>query len=218
LGTSNRVYDLKTNELRDNHSDLARLISIINRTPDAQLECELSKILNIYQFLKALTVEVSAGHWDDYAYNKNNYFLYNNLLTERFEWLSYDTDNSFGVDFVNQNWTTRNVYTWHDTNNAPLVTKVLSITNFKNRYTYFSNQLSNTLMSSAVIVPRIDSLHTLIMDLYEVRGVFLKNICRKQLPIGKQLFEIETYDMIGGFYILKMQVGRNFFIKKIIKL
>ncbi len=162
LGTPNRVYDLKTNDLRDDYSDLARLISVINRTPDAQLECELSKILNIDNFLKALAVEVSAGHWDNYAYNKNNYFLYNNLLTERFEWLSYDTDNTFGVDFVNQNWTTRNVYTWHNTNNAPLVTKVLSITNFKNRYTFFLNQLSNTLMSNAAIVPRIDSLHTLI--------------------------------------------------------
>jgi hypothetical protein len=56
------------------------------------------------------------------------------------------------------------------------------------------------------------------MDLYDGRGAFLKNICRKQLPTGQQLFEIEAHDMIAGFYILKMQVGRNVFIKKIIKL
>jgi hypothetical protein len=56
------------------------------------------------------------------------------------------------------------------------------------------------------------------MDLYDSRGTFIKNICRKPLPIGKQLFKIETHDMIAGFYILKMKVGQNIFIKKIIKM
>ena len=80
-----RAYDLKTNELADDYSDLVTLIKKGNQSTTANLPTELSQILDIDQFLKAYAVEVMLGHWDDYAYNKNNYFLYHNPKSNLFE-------------------------------------------------------------------------------------------------------------------------------------
>ena len=153
-----RAYDLKTNETADDYSDLIRLMKTINTTAD--FECQIQKVLNVESFLKAYALEVLTGHWDNYGYNKNNYFLYHNPRTDLFEFISYDTDNTFGVDFLNQDWTTRNIYTWHNTQNGLLVAKLLAIPQFKKRYSFYLNSLTINVLNN--LNNRIDSLKTLI--------------------------------------------------------
>ncbi len=153
-----RAYDLKTNELTDNYSDLARLCTVIN-TP-ANFECEIQKVLNVQDFLKAYAVEILAGHWDNYAFNKNNFFLYNNPKTGLFEFISYDPDNSFGVDFGGGPFTTRNIYTWHSATNGILVAKLMAIPTFKNQFSFYLKQLATNVFGS--LFPRLDAMKTLI--------------------------------------------------------
>ena len=153
-----RAYDLKTNELTDDYSDLARLCTVIN-TP-ANFECEIQKVINVQGFLKAYAVEILAADWDDYAYNKNNFFLYNNPKTGLFEFITYDTDNSFGVDFGGGPFTTRNIYTWQNTTNGILVNKLLAVPSFKNQFSFYLNQLTNNAFSN--LFDRIDAMKTLI--------------------------------------------------------
>ncbi len=153
-----RAYDLKTNDLTDDYSDLARLCTVIN-TP-TNFECEIQKVINVQGFLKAYAVEVLAGDWDDYAYNKNNYFLYNNPKTGLFEFITYDTDNTFGVDFGGGPFTTRNIYTWHNATNGILVAKLLAVPNFKNQFSFYLNQLTNNAFSN--LFDRLDAMKTLI--------------------------------------------------------
>lgn len=158
--TRGRVYDLKNNELADDYTDLARLIKVIGTTSTQNLPCELQKVLNTEGVLKAYAVEVMCGHWDDMAYNKNNYYLYQNPLTQRFEFLSYDADNSFGVDWVNQNWTTRNIYTWHNTANSRLISSMMSVPQYRKTYSYYVKTLIDSILVN--LNPRIDSLKNLI--------------------------------------------------------
>jgi hypothetical protein len=165
-----RAYDLKTNELTDDYSDLARLCTVIN-TP-TNFECEIQKVLNVQGFLKAYAVEILAGNWDDYAYNKNNFFLYNNPKTGLFEFITYDTDNCFGVDFGGGPFTTRNIYTWQNTANGILVNKLLAVPTFKNQFSFYLNQLTNNAFSN--LFPRLDAIKTLISaaaqdDIYRTR-------------------------------------------------
>jgi CotH kinase protein/Secretion system C-terminal sorting domain len=153
-----RAYDLKTNELTDNYSDIVRLCTVMN-TP-ANFECEIQKVLNVQGFLKAYAVEVLAGHWDNHGYNKNNFFLYNNPKTGLFEFISYDPDNSFGVDFGGGPWTTRNIYTWHNATNGILVAKLLAIPRFKNQYSFYLSRLTTNTFSN--LYARTDALKALI--------------------------------------------------------
>jgi CotH kinase protein len=153
-----RAYDLKTNELTDDYTDLARLCTVIN-TP-TNFECEIQKVLNVQGFLKAYAVEVLAGNWDDYAYNKNNFFLYQNPKNNLFEFITYDPDNSFGVDFGGGPFTTRNIYTWQNTANGILVNKLLAVPTFKNQYSFYLKQLTDNAFSN--LFPRLDAMKALI--------------------------------------------------------
>jgi hypothetical protein len=153
-----RAYELKTNELTDDYSDLIKLCLVLN-TP-TNFECEIQKILNVQGFLKAYAFEVLAAHWDNHGYNKNNFFLYHNPRTDLFEFISYDPDNSFGVDFGGGPFTTRNIYTWHNAANGILAAKLLAVPTFKNQFSFYVNQLANNAFAN--LFPRLDAMKTLI--------------------------------------------------------
>src|SRR6185369_15417475 len=94
-----RVYDLQTNLDADDYSDLAAFISLLNLTSDADFPSQLEKQFNINSLLRDYAVDVATGNWDDYAYNMNNYYLYHNPETGKWEYVTYDADNTFGIDW-----------------------------------------------------------------------------------------------------------------------
>jgi CotH kinase protein/Secretion system C-terminal sorting domain len=158
--TGGRVYDLKTNETLDDYTNLVKMIKTLNQT--TLTDAQAYSVLNVDGFLKALAVEVNCGHWDDYAYNKNNYFLYDNPINKTFDFISYDADNTFGVNFLSPNWTTRNIYTWHSKADGPVVEQILKSKYFRNLYGVFTKQLINDVLKKLDL--RIDSLRNLIKE------------------------------------------------------
>jgi CotH kinase protein/Secretion system C-terminal sorting domain len=160
--SAGRVYDLKTNELADDYSDLVTLIKKGNQSTTATIQTELSKILDVNLFLKAYALEVMTGHWDDYGYNKNNYFLYHNPLTNLFEFITYDTDNTFGVDWLGKDWGNRAIYTWHLPANGILIENILKVPFYKNLYSTHLRTLLETTMALPKMHAKIDSLRNFI--------------------------------------------------------
>lgn len=158
--TGGRVYDLKTNETLDDYTNLVKLIKTLNQT--GLSDAQAYSVLNVEGFLKALAVEVNCGHWDDYSYNKNNFFLYDNPISKTFDFISYDADNTFGVNFLAPNWTNRNIYTWHSKADGPIVEQILKSKYFRNLYSFYTKQLINDVLKN--MNPRIDSLRTLIKE------------------------------------------------------
>ncbi len=161
---SERAYDLKTNELADDYSDLVALCKQLNQPADAAFETAIDKVLDVNFFLKALALEVMAGHWDDYAYNKNNYYLYKNNKTGKFEFVSYDADNTFGVDWVGQDWGKRNINAWQAAGKEKrdLVNKLLSISKFSLRYNSYVDSIATYVMHPDTIFPYITKLSSQI--------------------------------------------------------
>ena len=133
-----RAYELKTNVHEDDYSDLAQLISVINHTPLNQLECTLDELFDLEGFLQVLAYEVITGHWDNYAYNKNNYYLYNDPATGKFHFISYDMDNTLGIDWVNKDWAQRDVLNWINSGmNLPLVQRLFQLPEIKEIYAFY---------------------------------------------------------------------------------
>jgi spore coat protein CotH len=163
--STERAYDLKTNETADDYSDLVNLCKQISQNIDENYEDNLHKVLNVNNYLKALALEVMAGHWDDYTYNKNNYFLYKNNKTGKFEFISYDADNTFGVDWVNQDWAKRDVNVWFPTQAAekrPLTKQLLNVDNFNQLYLKYLDSVATYIMHPDSIFPYIDRIHSSI--------------------------------------------------------
>lgn len=161
--TGGRAYDLETNESQDNYTSFVQLVAGLNSASGAQLASQLNEVVNVDLFLKALAIDVTTGNWDNYAYNKNNFYLYFNPATQRMDFISYDTDNTFGVDWMGIDWSARLATNWiHPSQPRPLASRLLEVPAFKQRYYQFLDSISRFVVHPSVIFSHIDSMKTLI--------------------------------------------------------
>ena len=129
------LYELKTNEDLNDYSGLIHFIEVLNNTSNAEFPCAIQEVLDVDLCLKTMALEVLAAHWDGYIVNKNNYYLYQRPSDQKFVFIEYDMDNTFGIDWSGINWANRNIYNWASTNDArPLYTKILNVPYYKNQF------------------------------------------------------------------------------------
>lgn len=127
-----RTYEIKTNEEWDNYSDLAEFIQFLNQSSDANFICDLETYFNAQSYLKIAAIDVLTGNWDGYIYNQNNYYLYRNPLTNQFEYMPYDLDNTWGLDWLGQNWANRNIYNWSESGQPrPLFDRLMDVEEYR---------------------------------------------------------------------------------------
>lgn len=163
LQENRRVYDLKTNRSKDDYSDLAQFIDVLNNTPQSLFKQEIEKIFNVHTFVKWLAANVIVGSWDDYWFLKNNYYLYHNTATDKFEFIPYDYDNTYGVDWVGGDWGKRNIYNWGESREKrPLATRILSVPEYRAAYTRHIHHLIQHEFSFERQAPRINFLKEMI--------------------------------------------------------
>jgi spore coat protein CotH len=159
-----QVYELKTNTGIEDYSDLARFIDVLNNTPLDNLECELEKVFNLNDYLKIMAIDVITGNWDGYIYNKNNFYLYHNTATDRFEYIPYDLDNTLGIDWLGPNWGTRNIYDWEQNppERRPLYTRLLGVPEIRDRYSFYMKQLLDMLADEDSLFSYLDQIRSKI--------------------------------------------------------
>jgi hypothetical protein len=161
--TGGRAYDLQTNNTEDDYSDFVQFVALLDKPADSQFEAQISTLINVDEFLKAFALDVATGNWDDYLYNENNFFLYHNQNTGKFEFLSYDTDNTFGVDWMGQDWATRNCLDWINHGQPrPLAVKLLAIQSFQEKYRAYLDSIARYIILPDSIFGHIDALKEII--------------------------------------------------------
>ena len=143
-----RAYALRTNEDWDDYEDLAVLITSLDQNSGESLKASLENLLNVQQFLKAMAVDVIMGNWDGYSGDKNNYFLYRDQLSGRFEYIPYNLENSVGIDFREVDWTTRSIYNWN-LSLRPLFEKILEVDEYREQYTFYLKRVAAYVSSAA---------------------------------------------------------------------
>jgi len=142
-----------------------QLISELDQPADEAFEAQISQLIDVDEFLKAFALDVASGNWDDYMYNKNNYYLYHRQDTGKFEFISYDTDNTFGVDWLNKDWATRNCLDWFIHSEArPLAVKLLAIPGFQEKYRRYLDTIARTIIFPDSVFSQIDAMKALITD------------------------------------------------------
>jgi len=160
----NRTYDLKTNESLDDYSDLAEFIGFLNQSSDADLECDFSRYFNVYNYLKIAAIDVLTGNWDGYMYNQNNFYLYHNPLTGKFEYIPYDLDNTWGIDWVDRDWSDRDIYQWSQgSNNRPLYDRMMDVPDFRNIFSWHMRDVLDELYYTPAHQTAIENLQDFIM-------------------------------------------------------
>lgn len=137
------LYELKTNKTQNDYSGLINFIDILNNTNADQFTCAIQSVFDVDLYLRTLALEILMGHWDGYAGNMNNYYLYERPSDGKFVFLEYDMDNTLGVDWgviPFEDWSTRNIYTWAK-GEKPLYDRLLAVPYFKDRFNFHLNDL-----------------------------------------------------------------------------
>lgn len=153
------------NDPNRDYSDIADFVRLINFSSDAELLESLEHSFDIDTFLRSLAVDVGVGSWDDYWYGSNNYYLYFNRISDRFQWIPYDYDNSFGIDFFNTDWSTRSFDGWGDggfgSTPAPLVEAVFSHSEWRRQFRRYLLQVAD-ILQDAGLRQKISEWHSLV--------------------------------------------------------
>jgi hypothetical protein len=165
---TNRVYELQTNTVEDDYSDLIHFIEVINLTPDSDFKEEIEKILNVQGFLRALAVCVCIADVDGFWPWKNNYYLYHNVWTGRFEYLPRDFDLTFGLDWGGGSEPTRDIYSFGPVNSSrPLVQRIFNIPEYRQQCSDCIHRMIEGPFELDRIWPRIEWIRTLIRPAVE---------------------------------------------------
>ncbi len=155
------TYKLKTNETVNDYTGLIHLIEVLYNSANANFVCEIQDVFDVDSYLRTLALEILIGQWDGYAYNKNNYFLYERPSDGKFIFMEYDLDNTFGIDWFNVDWSTRNLYTWANSN-RPLYSKLLAVPYFKDRFNYHMKDILTNYFLPTPLNSNLQSTQNLI--------------------------------------------------------
>lgn len=103
----NPTYELENDSGMLQHADLAAFIAFVEDSDDATFAAEIVDRFSVDNFLRAMAVDCVNGHWDNLWYGANNYFLYVNPGSGVIEYIPYDLDNTYGIDFFSTDWASR---------------------------------------------------------------------------------------------------------------
>ena len=162
-------YTLETNEEINDWSDLEDLITIINHTPLPDYYQSVNTVLHTESFINAWATNVVFVNVDSYVETGHNYFLYHNPVTDKFEWITWDVNEAFGL--WNVGMPLEQLYTldiFYLPQNAqlerPLSFYMLEEPQFWKQYTDKVFQIVNNEFNPDKLFPKIDKLYNLIKD------------------------------------------------------
>ena len=169
LQDGKRVYGLKTNVSRDDYSDLANFINRLHLSDESTFQEAMERTFNVDMFLRTLAVDIFIGNWAGYSYSMGNYYLYHNPRTDKFEYIPYRLEDTFGIDEMSEDWAMRNLYAWTPKDKfIPLHERILKVEDFKNRFSYYMSKLVKKYANPASLGTAIDCRKALIQQAAEL--------------------------------------------------
>lgn len=158
-------YDLKTNkdELSDARNNFIDFIEELNSlNSEEEIKTFYESKMDVDLFLKTYACNVLLGMDDDYWRNKNNYYFYFDKNGKAY-FIPYDYDNILGTNCFTDT-ATKNPLDWGEgVYEAPLIEKLLSVPEFKQKYVDYLLALSESSVfveESQTEITRLQNLVT----------------------------------------------------------
>ena len=163
-------YELHTNETVNDWTDLVNLIDNINNS-GTNFYDSLEVALNTSTFIRHWAAMNLFVNLDSYIGSGHNYFIYHDTLSNKFEWVSWDANESFGnFNMGLTNTQLKNLTMYHvsaPSSSRPLVQKMLTVPSYKSTLTDVFCQWLQYDFSNAALDSKIDSLANAIRtDVY----------------------------------------------------
>jgi hypothetical protein len=91
------TFERDTNASDPDRSDLDAVVAALE-TDDAHLMAAIEAVVDVPEFLDFWAMEVLTGHWDGYAANRNNFYVYRDPASGRFAFIPWGIDAAFRAD------------------------------------------------------------------------------------------------------------------------
>lgn len=157
--SSMATYDLKYQGSTDgSYDDLAEFIDVINNTSTSDFPTVIRDYFEVDDFLQRLAIDVLTSNWDGHWGNWNNFYLYHDPGSGKWNFIPFDFDNTFSIRWITPSsgdWAAQNMYSWGKSSDVPLVTRILNVDEFKHRYSYYMNQLVQTVYMNSLLDPLV---------------------------------------------------------------
>ncbi len=148
------MFESEINTTLDTRTEVDHFVEVLNGTSDALFPAEIEKVFNVDRYLRQLAVEALLGHWDGYSFNKNNFYLFYNGQTGKVEYFPYDVDNTWGIDWVGQDWGIRDLNVWHEASDPrPLTTRILRVPAYRLKYEAYLKEMMQTTFQKSYLYP-----------------------------------------------------------------
>ncbi len=163
-------YELKTNEIENDFSDLINLCNVVTNTPDVQFKNAIETVFNVDGFLSWLAVNTVLSYQDSYAGKGHNFYLYHNTDTGRFEYIPWDLNTTFGQSRFGKSadyMLTLDVYEPTFGYYRILIDRLFNIPEYLSSYEGKLRDLLDLYFNATRMDPRIDAMYGLIKtDVY----------------------------------------------------
>jgi spore coat protein CotH len=163
-------YQLKTDEYRNDVSDLISLMQVLDRASDSELKQELQEVLDIDQTLRALAVNSWMANMDSYPGTGDNLYLYRDA-TNRFRYIPWGLHRAFG-NYHGQSctYTTDDLYELDPDaptclGPRPLVDRLLGVPEIRQLYHEHLRDLIDGVLHPEEVLERMEGMRELIRDL-----------------------------------------------------
>lgn len=124
-----RRYELDNNETLNDWSDLVNLINTVNNSSAAQFQTGIDSVFNANNFIRHWAIDNLFVNLDSYIGSGHNYYIYDESVTGKFEWIHWDVNEAFGNFQLNQSLTQLKTLPYNYVNtmtNRPLCSKMLA--------------------------------------------------------------------------------------------
>lgn len=162
LYLNDEIYEQEEGD-EDNRNELASFLDSITILTNEAFNSFIDKNFDIDTYIKTLAIEQLSGHWDNYSYNKNNFYIYWNKSNNKWTYIPYDLDNTYGIDWIGNDWATRDINHWmHPMEARPLAQKILNDPEFSNQYNSFLRSFIDSTFNTEKLDPYFDTQHNLL--------------------------------------------------------
>ena len=197
------AYGKMTNEEEADYSDIINLCYVIDgvtyASPEAFAEA-LEAVFDVDTYLRYTAVMVTLANWDYYPYTGNNYYLFHDPVTDKFEWIPWDI--TWGGDARQPLFELEGPGL---VERAPLYDRVFEVDRYRVQYAAYLDLLNRVWFNYDHVYRRSQALHTMIAP-------YVTQATGDKMYFGDDAsFSIEEFNN-GWMHLAEMARERNAFI------
>lgn len=203
------AYELKQN-VSDDWSDLIGLIEFINNASDQDFETQLQDHLDITPYLQSAALDNLFSNLDTYTLSARNYYLYHNMTTNRWQWIKWDSNETFGsyAFGVPGDMTELDLDFDGGNENRPLLERIMESDVLREAYYAEMCWLRENWFNSEFLEPRLDELKALVQSavyaddnkMYS-NNQFENNFTSNQGGMGGTLYGLKPFVQERGDFV-----------------